>query len=161
MISIGAVLIPSKFSVNAGDLIGPTDWHEVNDAVTPIGYTSQIAKNFALSNCSNSGVDLLSVWYDGTDVIYKYSAPDVMAFRPAPIPEIALIRGTLPEDVLRLQSVADNSRYGIKDHRGKTIQMGTVGQSSTINIAGLSSGPYKLMILQPGGGVQSLDFSKL
>src|SRR5690606_32177915 len=55
---------PSVYKVNNVDMAYPWD----------------IARYYALSNCSNTGQDLMSAWYNGTDIVYKISNNN-MAFK--------------------------------------------------------------------------------
>lgn len=152
----------TTMSVNAGDIISPTSWFEVNLSSNPIGYTSQIAKNFALSNCSNEGDDLLAAWYDGNNIMYKYITTNPMVFL---VPERekgpATLASTKTFNELFIRNPMKNSKYAVLDAKGIIVLSGKIDENGTVNTSELRQGNYMLRILGSNLVPTTLPFNKI
>ena len=118
-----------------------------------------------MSNSSNSGLDLLSAWYDGADVMYKLSTPNTMTFRstaPQAAAANAFAAAVYPNpagDELYVAGAA--GPYRILDMAGRELQRGTLETGRPVDIGAMAGGMYILHLGGEGpGGGQSIRFSK-
>lgn len=135
-------------------------------STTPVDYTWDVAQSFAISNSSNSGADIWSAWYSGTDIMYKLSTPNVMAFRPT-----ALQTGTIknpfgqhiyPNPVnsnLQIDG-AMGSEYRISDITGRQMTKGSLGSSNTVDVHNYAPGTYLLWLKDATGKEKTTKFTK-
>ncbi|MEO6833607.1 MAG: T9SS type A sorting domain-containing protein, partial [Chitinophagaceae bacterium] len=151
-----------NIDVISGTLISP-DALEVSTA--PVDYTWDAAQSFAISNSSNSGADIWSAWYSGTDVMYKLSTPNVMSFRST------LQTGTIknpfgqsiyPNPTSKELHVdgAIGSKYRISDVTGRELKSGIVGNSHTIDVQSFATGTYLLWIKDANKKAKTSKFTK-
>jgi hypothetical protein len=132
----------------------------------PVNYHWDAARSMAVTNCSNSGLDLLTAWYDGASIIYKHS-PNAMVFRPGHTTGISTAGGATrvtaypnpASDLLHLRGATAGAGYQLTDLSGRTVQNGTVGKEQTIAVQGLAPGSY-LLRLSEGGNSQTIRFTK-
>ncbi|MEO6833623.1 MAG: hypothetical protein ABI169_15560, partial [Chitinophagaceae bacterium] len=59
-------------SAATGNIITPSPY-VINTTSQPVEYWWDVNQSLSLSNCSNSGKDLLAVWADTFGIVYKYS----------------------------------------------------------------------------------------
>ncbi len=109
----------------------------------------------ALSNCSNSGDDILSVWDDGTNIYGKHSSGNSFAFKPTiiAIPQ-KLDRPFLypnpARDIVRI-SGTDKASYVVTNISGSVLLTGSIdAKNNSIDILKLTPGTYVLTLLQNG-----------
>ncbi len=151
-----------------GALVAPTDHYEINNSGNPCNYPSDADQSLALSNCSNSGQDIFSVWYNGTDIVYKHSHLNVMSFRPGQTTGVgtaATVKasGIYPNPAFRelhIDGRAEGSLYQISDVTGKRLLNGMLGSKTSIDVSGLSSGLYLIQIRDKNGITESYKFTK-
>ncbi|MBS1776359.1 MAG: T9SS type A sorting domain-containing protein, partial [Bacteroidetes bacterium] len=149
----GTQIDPNYYEINSGTVYGMPQYQEAD-----------ASKSLALSNCSNSGDLLLSVWYDGEDVNgtgniwYKLLGNTVpMQFRPSKFVSTITQAGRLyPNPATdRLNLTGAEGTYTIEDALGRTVQRGNLESGATIGIESLSSGFYLLRI-----GTERYKFTK-
>lgn len=118
----------------------------------------------ALSSSSNSGFDLLSVWYDGTSIRRKYSG-NMFAFKSGNNIAKAATAGlniypNPAKDMLHINGAAVGTKYKIIDLAGRNILDGSIDNTITdISIKDLQPGMY-LIELSSGQKLQQLQFVK-
>jgi hypothetical protein len=150
----GSVTNPNYFIINSGTVWG-----------MPQYWLADASKSLALSNCSNSGDMLFSVWYDGRDVNalgsiwYKLSSNTVpMQFKQAPIATLTgitdLIYPNPAKDKIYLSKAA--GMYRISNIAWLNVMEGKWDSSNGIDIQALPAGVY---ILQTEG--RTYKFTKL
>ncbi len=156
-----------NLDVYGGALIAPTDHYEINNAGNPVNYPSDVDRSLAISNCSNSGQDILTAWYTGTDVVYKHSNPNVMAFRqsqPAGVGTAAPVSasGLYPNPAVKelYVSAQAGSAYEVSDITGKQMLHGVLDNTAAVNVNGLASGLYLIQVRNRNGKVESFKFTK-
>ncbi|MBS1629866.1 MAG: T9SS type A sorting domain-containing protein [Bacteroidetes bacterium] len=119
-----------------------------------VNYPWDAARSMAVTSCSNSGLNLLTAWYDGMDIVYKES-PNAMVFKPGQSTGVGYTTnssGTLSiwpnpaNDELRLGGARAGSAYQILDLSGRQVQAGSVGKYLTVSVHSLVPGSYLLQI---------------
>jgi hypothetical protein len=135
--------------------------YQVN--TTPVKCTWDINRVYAVSNCSNTGKDILSAYYNGSRVVYKVS-PNSMLYKTTGI------RSSIPEDgAARLSpnpagtevsiAGAEGYRYEILSLSGKLLLTGTVS-SRPIDIQNLSAGLYAIRLISKTNSIETLKLTK-
>ncbi|HRO43808.1 MAG TPA: T9SS type A sorting domain-containing protein [Flavipsychrobacter sp.] len=139
----GTVTDPDYYVINTGSVYSSTTGQ----------YCEADASNgLALSNCSNSGDYLLSVWYDGDDVSavgsiwYKVSGNTLpMQFKIGRVASIDGTKGVYPnpaKDKIYLDQA--EGAYAIYNLMGAIVKQGKLQQNEGIDIATLPVGTYVL-----------------
>jgi hypothetical protein len=64
-----------------GNLINTSQCYQINDNGSPVDYHWDFNVSLAVSNCSNTGRDILTAWYNGNNIVYKHSSSNAMQFR--------------------------------------------------------------------------------
>jgi hypothetical protein len=121
---------------------------------TALNFPWDINRNMAVSNTSNFGQDLISVWYNGSDIVWKESTPDVMVFRmthngSAQNEQPALSLAPIPasnEMFIRGISGGEYVDYTITDMAGRSVAKGSTNAGSSLNVSTLPRGHYLLHI---------------
>lgn len=139
-------------------------WWNVNCPSDPVNYHWDAARSVAVTNCSNTGLNLLTAWYDGANIQYKES-PNTMLFRQQPtgIETAQTSRLSIsPNPVthsLQLRDAA-NARFRICDMTGRELIKGTVPANGLVVTENLSIGLYLLEITKNDGNTQATRFVK-
>ncbi len=159
-------LYARDINISTGQLITPSAVYQVNnDTVT---YHWDRAINYAISNCSNTGKDIFAAWYNGRNVVYKYSSANAMLFRQlsanaSTVPANAQTSWVSPNpasDRLQIQTTS-GSTYIISDIAGKVLLSGRVQMGKTsVDVSSLVSGLYLIRLQQASGSVTNLKFNK-
>lgn len=147
----GLLTDPDYYVINTGIVYGMNNY-----------YFADVSKSLALSNCSNSGDYLLSVWYDGDDVSatgsiwYKLSGnSSPMQFKMG---AVATVDGSakLYPNPAKDRIFLSNTRgvYNVYDFVGRNVLSGTLGTDG-IEISALPAGLYMLKI-----GGEAYKFTK-
>src|SRR5690606_6723655 len=109
-------------------------WWQVN--CSPANYNWDEARTMAVSNCSNSGLNLLTAWFDGANILYKES-PNAMAFKTTGTANVYGARLAIypnpVADKMHIQGVQD-SEYRISDITGKNVLRGALPSNGTIEV---------------------------
>ncbi|MBS1614531.1 MAG: T9SS type A sorting domain-containing protein [Bacteroidetes bacterium] len=146
---------------------GLTDsrWWQVLDASIPDNYHWDASRSTAISNCSNSGLNLLTAWYDATNIMYKES-PNSMVFKNSPtMVHTPSGRGDIEAwpnpatDVLYL----NNTRaihYSLADMTGRRLMEGNGHASARLDISSMAKGLYLLTVAPAEGNTQTLKIVK-
>ncbi len=136
-------------------------------STTPVNFYWDINRNMAISNTSNYGADILSAWYNGTDIVWKLSTPDVMAFRQAAVAnsgkglEVSLSLAPMPAaDAIRINGLNAETSYSVTDITGRVLIQGRTGPGQAINLAALPQGHYALKFSVEQQPARSLPFAK-
>ncbi len=151
-----------------GALIAPTDHYEINNSGNPCNVPSDVDRSMALSNCSNSGQDIFSVWFNGSDIVYKHSNPNVMAFRHGQATAVGTVSGVKASGIypnpavkeLRVSGRVEGGGYQISDVTGKRLMSGVLSNSGSIDVSTLSAGLYLIQVAGKGGVTESYKFTK-
>ncbi len=122
----------------------------------------------AISNCSNSGQDILSAWFNGSDIVYKHSNPNVMAFRQGQATAVGTVSGIKASGIypnhatkeLHVDGRAQGSAYAVSDVTGKRLLSGMLSGSGSIDVSPLSAGLYLIQIAGKNGTTESYKFTK-
>jgi len=129
-----------------------------------VNYDWDINRIYAVSNSSNSGYNILSVYYDGQDILYKES-PNVFAYKPGKPTTVKNITNNglklFPNPAtsrIRL-SKGGNRTYSINDLTGKILLSGQYDEAG-IDINDLPSGFYLLQTQDDQNNAVSLKFMK-
>ncbi|MEO6831572.1 MAG: T9SS type A sorting domain-containing protein [Chitinophagaceae bacterium] len=124
--------------------VAPQTW-EVNCG--PISYPWDVSRSFHISNCSNTGYDLLSSWYEGMNVVYK-TTTNTMNFRMLSNTSVSstsnspiILSPNPAQNQLKISGMV-SGQYSIKDVLGKVCDKGTLPANGTINISALQAGIY-------------------
>lgn len=144
-------------SINPYSGIEDSHWWEVNDSIAnPNAYHWDASRSTAVSNCSNSGLNLLTAWYDGTNIVYKES-PNSMVFKQSPTVVPMPAKGSRVTvwpnpvaDVLHI-SGPDDTQYRLSDVMGKAIQQGKLNPGTTLHLGTLPDGIYLLTLIEANG----------
>ena len=135
-------------------------WWEAN--CTPVNYSWDAARSMSVSNCSNSGFNLLTAWFDGTTILYKES-PNTMAFKTTGLGQAAAgAISAYPNPVgglLHIDGVAGN-RFCITDVTGKGLIQGKISPGGTVDLRHLQPGMYLLRLTGENSPLISLKFIK-
>lgn len=148
----------------AGGGLMSTNTYEVNN--NPVDFYWDFNRNMAISNCSNYGNDILSAWYNGKDIVYKHSTPDVMSFRAAPnnitAPEQVgtLIAPNPANSFLKISGIQSGTKYLITDISGRTVLQGQLSTEQKIDTQSLPNGQYYIRILEDGKFIKNYSFTK-
>jgi hypothetical protein len=145
--------------------------YQVN--MNPIDHPITFPKFVAVSSCSNSGLIMLSAWYDGSgscvnpgngNIWYKESPGNSMSFKTTGVIDLHAIAPSLypnpAKDRLYLSGLEKGSevQYHITDMTGRRIQEGVYNKAG-IETANLSPGLYLLQTTKRGK-TYSLKFTK-
>ncbi len=146
-----------------GNLISPSSWYEVN--TDTVGYHWDLNKNMAVTNCSNSGDDIMAAWYNGADVVCKYSQPNTMAFPPTKgnITKGGTkgnISAQVAGDNLQINGNSVNASYIVRDMSGKLILRGALPADGFLSMQELAAGTYMLSIKEANNAEYRTKFSK-
>ncbi|MBS1628676.1 MAG: T9SS type A sorting domain-containing protein [Bacteroidetes bacterium] len=136
-------------------------------STTALNFPWDINRNMAVSNTSNYGQDLISVWYNGSDIVWKESTPDVMAFRmthngSAQNEKSALRLVPIPaSDDMFVQGIAQGVyvNFEITDWVGRSVARGSTTAGASLNVSGLPRGHYLLRIAD-ADNITTLPFVK-
>ena len=107
----------------------PAGTYQVDDNPPGVNYAWDVARNFAISSTTNLGLDLLTAWADGNDIVYKHSptnfAPTMFRVHPTQTISNAFspVSPNPARDVLHFGAEA-GSRYIITDVTGRIVQSG-------------------------------------
>ncbi|MEO6833822.1 MAG: T9SS type A sorting domain-containing protein, partial [Chitinophagaceae bacterium] len=109
--------------------------------------------------------DIRHAWYDGMDIMYKLSTPNVMAFRSAlqtGIISNPFNKGVYPNPVSTALHVngAIGEQYRITDVTGRELAGGNIPSNNTLNVGQLAVGTYMLFVSDASGKVQITKFTK-
>ncbi|MBS1771639.1 MAG: T9SS type A sorting domain-containing protein [Bacteroidetes bacterium] len=124
------------------------DYYAINQTATGVTYSP-----LALSSSSNSGFDILSVWWDGNRINRKFSG-NAFAFKTT---GIAKTEGDMPyrlypnpaTNTLNINGIHNDAVYVISDITGRILNNGNLSKtSSAIQVNTLSSGTYMLRITE-------------
>ena len=140
-----------QISPSTGTFIN-TNTYQVSS--TALNFPWDINRNMAVSNTSNLGQDLISVWFNGSDIVWKESTPDVMAFRMTHNSEgqgaqAALSLAPIPasnEMFVRGLVSGIYTDYVITDMAGRSVAKGSTTAGSSLNVSALPRGHYLLRI---------------
>ena len=155
-------------SAMTGTLLTPVQCYQINSVGAPLDYNWDLNQSLAVSNCSNSGRDLLSAWCDGANMVYKYSSPNVMAFKPGRSTSVNLAgnarSGGAPypnpvKDMLFV-SGSGQSDYTVIDIAGRVLLRGTCAAAGPIDVSRLHPGIYLLRTSKHGNPLESVKFTK-
>ncbi|HRO43548.1 MAG TPA: T9SS type A sorting domain-containing protein, partial [Flavipsychrobacter sp.] len=124
-----------------------------------------INRIYAVSNSSNSGKNILSALFNGTDIVYKVSANSA-SYKPGNTTGIIHNPGKpgvrlYPNPAAERLTItgADNSAYEILDMTGKLMLKG-YNKGSSIDIRHLPGGMYVIRLQQSNKPSQTLKFTK-
>lgn len=138
-----------------------------------INHPVTFPKFVAVSSCSNSGLNLLSAWYDGSgsclnpgngQILYKESPGNTMNFKTTDVIDISATMPSLypnpTKDRLHISGLerSKETGYKVQDVSGRMVQQG-IYTSNGIETATLSAGLYVLQTSK-GGKVYHLKFTK-
>ena len=141
------------------------NWWQVNCASAPVNYPWDASRSMAVTNCSNSGLNLVTAWYDGANAVWKES-PNAMLFKTTgkggntfgrqlsvyPVPA---------RDELHISGADEGDAYSVWDATGRKLKEGRLGSKGTIDIIALSAGYYQMRISNGSdGNTQTLRFTK-
>ncbi len=145
----------------SGNLITPGYAYLVTCPVSDtIAYHWDLNQGIAVANSSNSGMDLLTAYFDGAQVAYKYSAPNTMSFRPSRNPKQAQEDNLQIEgNILHIKSSASgesrsNASYAITDMSGRVLINSGQKAGDAIDIGSLVPGIYLLRNAATGKAVK-------
>lgn len=140
----GSVTDPDYYVINTNPVTGQPNYG-----------LADASKSLALSNCSNSGDYLLSVWYDDAnagasgatgDIWYKFTGNTIpMQFKMGKVGTVNGARTVYPNPAI--DKVYLNNAFGsysIYSITGIKIVTGEFSEQSSIDISSLSSGIYLL-----------------
>src|SRR5690606_20431175 len=93
--------------------------------MTSVFYPWDVNRIYAVSNCSNSGKDILTAMYNGTDIVYKVS-PNAMSYKNGPT-NVSDVRAASPGiypnpalDMIYLKN-AEGFMFEITDLTGREV----------------------------------------
>lgn len=139
-------------------------WWEVSCNVT--NYPWDASRSLALSNCSNSGLNLLAAWYDGTNVVFKETI-NTMAFRQAPtgVGQTSLdgfkVFPNPTGGMLQIEGASKGAEYSINDITGRILLGGSITSGrAQVDIRSLPNGVYLLRLTDAFGLGKTIRFSK-
>lgn len=141
-----------------------TNTYEVNN--NPVDFYWDFNRNMAISNSSNYGNDILSAWYNGTDIVYKHSTPDVMSFRAAPsgvtapVENNRLLSPNPVHNLLNIGGNTTNNTFLITDQSGRTVLQGRLIFGQSIDVHSLASGSYYIRIFNATKSINTYSFTK-
>ncbi len=139
-----------------GQLITPFQCYQVNDATSPIGYHWDLNESMSVTNCSNTGMNIMTAWYNGTNIVYKYSSSNMMQFRQTK-PNGMASAANAPRSAYGLAAGGD---YSILDMNGKVVQRGQADGSGNIQTGDLAAGMYLLRFVTNEGQTKAVKFTK-
>lgn len=145
-----------QIDVNTGTFpgfAGGNDYYEINQTAIPV---SSLYRPLALSSSSNSGYDLLSVWFDGNVIIRKFSN-NAFVFKGAPTGVNNVTQASMftlspnpAQDIITIKGI-DGAKYAIKDVTGRLVGQGTLsGQGTTVDVKSLAKGLYLVNVYDQG-----------
>ncbi len=141
----------------------------INDSSQHVNYHWDANQSLALSNCSNSGHNLLAAWGDTLSIVYKHSLSNGgTVWRQAQTTGVIPISGNgsalYPNPAQSYICLSGKSAwldYAISDVTGKSLQAGTTTGGARIDIVGLPAGLYVVRITgQADGTVATYKFTK-
>jgi hypothetical protein len=135
-------------------------WWQVNCAT--VNYHWDAARSMAVSNCSNSGFNLLTAWFNGANIVYKES-PNTMAFKTTGVghsaPKDVNVFPIPVSNVLHVEG-SNNASYSITDITGKKLGSGRIDAEARLDVSSLQNGMYLLNLADETGSAQSIRFTK-
>ncbi|MBS1738939.1 MAG: T9SS type A sorting domain-containing protein, partial [Bacteroidetes bacterium] len=136
---------------------------QVNNA--PVNIYWDINRIYAVSNCSNSGFNILSAYFNGNEILYKES-PNAFYYKPSGTTTVKTIGsrtmiGLYPNPAHNMVylSHAAGKEYRLMDITGKTVLSGQY-TTSGVDITTLTCGFYMLNIKDSEGKQISFKFTK-
>lgn len=143
-------------------LAGPGAYSEVNKGDLWATFSTSNKPVIAVSNCSNTGYDLLTTWFDGESVRYKVSGGS-FAFRQPAIAQRSqqpyMLYPVPASNTLNISGVT-NADYTISDITGRRVANGNLSTAeSSVNIQPLLPGLY-FITLKENNQNTVLKFSK-
>ncbi len=163
---LGTDLYVRDIDASSGALAS-TFYYQVNDPHTPVNYPWDAGKHFAISSSTNLGLEFLSAWADGTDIMYKHSpnAHSPMAFRqPTAVNVIhnafAPVYPNPAKNEIHFGAEAKSS-FLIQDITGRTVKSGVAASDNTVDVGNLKAGIYILRRITSGDISETVKFSKL
>lgn len=130
-----------------------------------VNYDWDVNRIYAVSNCSNSGFNILSAYFNGGDIVYKES-PNSFVYKQSStttVKTIASLRKDMiyPNPAFGRLYVANgkNRQYSIADITGKMLLSGSYN-SNGIDVSSLTTGFYVLRLTDEHGSVTSVKFTK-
>jgi hypothetical protein len=140
-------------------------WEVVDSTANPDTYHWDVSRSTAISNCSNSGLNLLTAWYDGTNIVYKES-PNSMVFKTSPTVVHTPAGGSgfqawpnPATDVLYLKG-PQAGHYSLTDMAGKVLLQGACKAEAMVSLRGLANGLYLLSYKDAQGKTENLKIVK-
>jgi hypothetical protein len=141
--------------------------YQVDDNPPGVNFAWDEARNFAIGSTTNLGLDLLTAWADGNDIVYKHSptsfAPTVFRIAPGTqtIPNAFSSVWPNPATAVIHFSADKGSTYTISDLSGRTISSGVATESNTVSRKDLPAGMYLLKRSFGSNKADTIKFSKL
>ena len=120
-----------------------------------------VNKIYAVSNCSNSGKDILSAYFNGGQIVYKVS-PNAMLYKTIRIDGNSSSGepvGLYPNPVYDLLYIKGGSSYAIYDMTGRVVSSGSPSHEG-VNVARLAVGLYAVKVIDEDGKAITLKFTK-
>jgi hypothetical protein len=161
------------YSTNVSMLSGAWSGSSYQVNINPINHPVTFPKFVAVSSCSNSGLNLLSAWYDGSgdcvtpgngNIYYKESPGNSMSFKTTGVIDM---HGASPAaypnpvtDRLYLSGMSKGTKaeYKLLDMSGRVLKQGSYSAAG-IETGFLSPGLYMLQTSK-NGKTYSLKFTK-
>jgi hypothetical protein len=114
------------------------------------------SRSTAVTNCSNTGMNIMTAWYNGTNIVYKYSSSNLMQFRQAK-PKGMPAAANAPRSAYGL---AAGEEYSIQDMNGKLVRRGQADAAGEFKSGDLPSGVYLLRFTTNEGQTKAVKFTK-
>jgi hypothetical protein len=137
-------------------------WEVVDSNVNPVVYNWDASRSTAISNCSNSGLNLLTAWFDGTNIVYKES-PNTNAYKSTGVTSALQSKARIYPNPVKTNlqiSNADNMDYQLVDVTGRTVKSGIVKHDAILDMGSLQQGFYMIQLSKDGTIQQTLKLTK-
>jgi len=145
--------------VVSGNLINPSQCYQVNDISSPVNYHWDLNESFAVSNASNSGKDILTAWYNGTNIVYKYSFTNTMAFRMTkPNDDQADSLGS--DLVASAANLKPGTPYTLLDLSGRVLKKANTDGNGGIQLGDIAPGMHLLQTSDNTGRAKTIKIVK-
>jgi hypothetical protein len=157
--SIGTRIYSRAVDVYTGTM--STELQVNNNAVV---YDWDINRIYAVATSSNSGYNILSAYFDGTDILYKES-PNTFSYKPGStgVYEVnhSVAENVYPNPTSRKIHIKNalNSNYVIADITGKKL-LSERDESNAIDVSSLPNGLYFIELSDDKGKKTTLKFIK-